>query len=163
MMNNKSNNKMTDKQQNIDKLTQYILSKFNYGDVLYYEDVERLIGAERGEYEYVYTVAQAKNTLMMYGIVLTPVINAGYRILHPKEVTDYIVNKHLLKSVAILDKGKNILHYTDRKALSREEQERINNVENFISEIQKHNEDQIIMNESILLSVARQKELNNGD
>ena len=154
-----NNNKMTSKQQNIEKLAQYILTRFNYGDTLYYEDVERLIGAERGEYEYVYTLAQAKNMLITYGMVLVPVINEGYRVLHPKEITDHVVNKYLLKSVATLDKGRTILHYTDREALNDIEQTRVDTVEKYIAEIQKHNEDQIVMNNSILLSVARQKEL----
>lgn len=153
------NNKMTSKQQSIDKLVQYVLSRFNYGDTLYYEDVERLVGADRGDYEYVYTLAQAKNTLITYGIVLTPVINEGYRILHPREITDYVVNKHLLKSVATLDKGRTILHYADRDKLSKEEKDRIDSVEIFMAELQKHSEDSIVMHNSILISAARQKEL----
>ena len=100
----------------------------------------------------------AKEALIEYGYVLKPVVNEGYKVLHPREITDYVTKKNLVSSLSKLEKGCRILHYTDRNELTDTEKERLQTLEKFILELHRDNENKILTIQ-FQLNEARAKEL----
>ena len=147
------------REQEVLNLATHIIGNYSYEDIIPYREIERLIGIDRESGAFMYVMAQVKNIVMNYGLVLICVADEGYKILAPNQVADYVVNRFLIKSVAMLDKGRNILHYVNRNDLTKEEKEKADRIETFIAELQKNNEDKI-MSENLLISNARLKELN---
>lgn len=137
----------------------HIIGNYNYEDIIPYNVLERLAGIDRESGAFMYIMAQVKNMVVNYGVVLICVADEGYKILAPNQVADYVVNRYLIKSVAMLDKGKNILHYVNRNDLTENERQKADKIEKFIAELQKNNEDKI-MSENLLMSNARKLELN---
>ena len=124
-----------------------------------YSELERLAGVDRESGAFMYVMAQVKNIVTNYGIVLVCIADEGYKILAPNQIADYVVNKYLIKSVGMLDRGRNIVHYINRNDLTNEEKAKADKIEKFIAELQKDNEDKIAK-ENLLISNARIKELN---
>lgn len=137
----------------------HIIGNYNYEDIIPYNLLERLSGIDKETSGFMYVMAQVKNILTNYGIVLVCIADEGYKILAPNQISDYVINKYLIKSVSMLDRGRNIVHYINRQDLTKEECEKADKVEKFIAELQKDNEDKIAR-EGLLLSNARVKELN---
>lgn len=137
----------------------HIINNYTYEDIIPYKELERLAGLDKESGAFMYVMAQVKNMIVNYGIVLICVADEGYKILAPNQIADYVVNKYLIKSVAMLDKGKNIVHYINRNDLTENERQKADKIEKFIAELQKNNEDKI-MSENLLISNARIKELN---
>ena len=152
------NNKVSRESVVLDIAT-HIIGNYNYEDTIPYNVLERLAGIDRESGAFMYIMAQVKNIVTNYGIVLICVADEGYKILAPNQVADYVVNRYLIKSVAMLDKGRNVLHYVNRNDLTNEEKAKADKIEKFIAELQKDNEDKIA-SEGLLISNARVKELN---
>lgn len=153
-----SNIKKSREQEVLD-LVKYILDNYGYEDTIYYKDIERLTRIDRESGAFMYIMAQVKNILTNYGIVLICIAEEGYKILAPNKVADYVVNRYLIKSVAMLDKGRTVLHYVNRNDLTKTEREKADKIEAFIDELRKDNENKI-MSENLLMNSARIKELN---
>lgn len=147
------------REQEVLNVATHIIGNYNYEDIISYKELERLTGIDRESGAFMYVMGAVKNIVMNYGLVLICVADEGYKILAPNQVADYVVNRYLMKSVAMLDKGKNILHYVNRNDLTREERAKADKIEAFMAELQKNNEDKI-MSENLLMSNARIKELN---
>ena len=137
----------------------HIIGNYNYEDVIPYSVIERIAGIDRETSGFMYIMAQVKNIVTNYGIVLICVADEGYKILAPNQIADYVVNKYLIKSVGMLDRGRNIVHYINRNDLTNEEKAKADKIEKFIAELQKDNEDKIA-SEGLLISNARVRELN---
>jgi hypothetical protein len=137
----------------------HIIGNYNYEAVIPYNVLERISGIDKDTSGFMYVMAQVKNILTNYGIVLVCIADEGYKILAPNQISDYVINKYLIKSVGMLDRGRNIVHYINRNDLTKEECEKADKVEKFIAELQKDNEDKIA-SEGLLLSNARVRELN---
>ena len=137
----------------------HIIGNYNYEAVIPYSELERLAGVDRESGAFMYVMAQVKNIVTNYGIVLVCIADEGYKILAPNQIADYVVNKYLIKSVGMLDRGRNIVHYINRNDLTNEEKAKADKIEKFIAELQKDNEDKIAK-ENLLISNARIKELN---
>lgn len=137
----------------------HITGNYNYEAVIPYSVLEKIAGIEKETSGFMYIMAQVKNILTNYGIVLVCIADEGYKILAPNQITDYVVNKYLIKSVGMLNRGRNIVHYINRNDLTNEEKAKADKIEKFIAELQKDNEDKIAK-ENLLISNARIKELN---
>lgn len=147
------------REQEVLNMATHIINYYKYEDVIPYKELERLTGIDRESGAFMYVMGAVKNIVMNYGLVLICVADEGYKILAPNQVADYVVNRYLMKSVAMLDKGKNILHYVNRNDLTKDEKEKADKIEAFMAELQKNNEDKI-MSENLLMSNARKLELN---
>ena len=147
------------REQEVLNVATHIIGNYNYEDIISYKELERLTGIDRESGAFMYVMGAVKNIVMNYGLVLICVADEGYKILAPNQVADYVVNRFLMKSVAMLDKGRTILHYVNRNDLTREEKAKADKIEAFIDELRKDNENKI-MSESLLMSNARIKELN---
>ena len=147
------------REQEVLNVATHIIGNYNYEDIIPYKELERLTGIDRESGAFMYIMASVKNIVMNYGLVLICVADEGYKILAPNQVADYVVNRYLMKSVAMLDKGRTILHYVNRSDLTKEEREKADKIEVFIDELRKDNENKI-MSENLLMSNARKLELN---
>lgn len=147
------------REQEVLNVATHIINCYKYEDTIPYRELERLTGIDRESGAFMYIMGAVKNIVMNYGLVLICVADEGYKILAPNQVADYVVNRYLMKSVAMLDKGKTILHYVNRNDLTKEEKEKADKIESFMAELQKNNEDKI-MSENLLMSNARKLELN---
>lgn len=141
------------------KLAEYIKTNYNYGMRVPYTFIEDILGIDRFNTMFFYLMSLTKEILIEQGYVLVAEINEGYRILEPKEVENYVIRKHLMKSVDVMEKGRKTLHYTPRTQLNNEQKEKLDTLESFISELHKDNEDKIIK-ANYYLNEAKVKELN---
>ena len=147
------------REQEVLNVATHIIGNYNYEDIISYKELERLTGIDRESGAFMYVMGAVKNIVMNYGLVLICVADEGYKILAPNQVADYVVNRYLIKSVAMLDKGRTILHYVNRNDLTKTEREKADKIEAFIDELRKDNENKI-MSENLLMNSARIKELN---
>lgn len=141
------------------KLAEYIKTNYHYGMRVPYTFIEDVLGIDRFDTMFLYLMSLTKEILIEQGYVLVAEINEGYKILEPKEVANYVIRKHLMKSVDVMEKGRKMLHYTPRTQLNKEQKEKLDTLERFISELHKDNEDKIIK-ANYYLNEARVKELN---
>lgn len=143
------------------RLAEYIRANYHYGMRVPYNFIEDVLGVERYDTMFLYLMSLTKEILIEKGYVLVAEINEGYRILEPQEVGNYVIRKHLMKSVDVMEKGRKMLHYTPRTQLNNEQKEKLDTLESFISELRKDNEDKIIK-ANYYLNEAKVKELNRG-
>ena len=136
-----------------------ILRDFTYESIIPYEYLEAIIGYEKGEIAFSAILGAIKEYLVEFGYVLKPVVNEGYEVLHPRDVADFVMNRHLVGSLSKLNKGCRILHYVDRKSLNKEEKQRLESLEQFLIELEHDNENKIIAIQ-YQINEARAKELN---
>lgn len=141
------------------RLAEYIKANYHYGMRVPYTFIEDVLGVERYDTMFLYLMSLTKEILIEKGYVLVAEINEGYRILEPQEVGNYVIRKHLMKSVDVMEKGRKMLHYTPRTHLNNEQKEKLDTLESFISELRKDNEDKIIK-ANYYLNEAKVKELN---
>ena len=136
-----------------------ILRDFSYESIIPYEYLEAIIGYERGEIAFSAILGAIKDYLVEFGYVLKPIVNEGYEVLHPRDVADFVINRHVMGSLSKLSKGCRVIHYVERKVLNKEEKSRLENLEKFLLELEQDNENKIIAMQ-FQLNEARAKELN---
>ena len=136
-----------------------ILRDFSYESIIPYEYLESIIGYERGEIAFSAILGEIKDYLVEFSYVLKPVVNEGYEVLHPRDVADFVMNRHIVGSLTKLTRGCRVLHYVDRKALNKQEAKRLEDLEKFLLELERDNENKIIAIQ-YQINEARAKELN---
>ena len=135
-----------------------IIRDFSYEDIIPYQYLENLFDCDKNDMSFGLLMGFAKEALVEYGYVLKPIINEGYKVLHPREIADYVTRKNLVSSLNKLEKGCKILHYADKKQLNKAEKERLEKLEKFILELHHDNENKILTIQ-YQLNEARAKEL----
>lgn len=151
-----------DRREEVERIVEYIITHYNYGDTIQHKQLERLIGAEQGELEYAYLLASVKNELITYGCVLTPVVNEGYRILYPNEIAREVYKKYAKSSLARLEKGLMIMSHIDTSTLTQEEKQQFDDIEKIVQKMRISSENSLLEAQFIIGDVKR-KELNGGE
>lgn len=136
-----------------------ILKNFYYESIITYDYLESMIGYNKEEIQFSAILGAIKEALIEYSYILKPMVNEGYKVLHPKEIGEYVMGRNLVGALAKLDKGVKILHYTDRTVLDVQERERLEELEKFATKLFTENENQILTVQ-LKLNYARAKELN---
>lgn len=143
----------------VEEYSKKILKDFKYNDLIPYTYLENLIGYEKHEMAFAVILQLIKNTLIKSGYVLRVSINQGYKVLHPSEIADYVMNKYIQGSLNKLGKGYEILSHTNRDILNNEQKEFLDQLTTFAIRLYDDNKSKI---DTIHLkfNIARTKQLN---
>ena len=148
----------TDRKEEINNICEYILTHYNYGDVVTYHTLEKLVGFTREEIFFGYTMAQVKKELVEYGCVLSAVLGEGYRILLPNEIAKEVYKRYAKASLKKLGAGLKIMEHIDQDLLSEEERQQFNEIQKVVAGMYRSSENSLLQAQYILGN-ARRKEL----
>lgn len=138
-----------DRREPIDYAVDKILQK-QYGDMISYKELEKWMGFERNEGMLLVLMSCVKDRLIEYGYVLRNVFNEGYQILHPNEIAEEVIQKHLKQSNRKLDRAVRIMKCADRNILSKEELKFFKQVENIVVNSYEYSENMLFEAQAVL-------------
>ena len=73
-------------------------------------------------------MARVKNILIDYGYVLKTIVNVGYYILKPKQISGYCYHTYMRRTENLLEKSNRILQHTETYRLSTDRKKEYNEV-----------------------------------
>lgn len=123
--------------EDINKVVSYINTYYNYGDLIYKNSIESLLGIDSDTPVYFYIMSKTKEKLLELNKVLVTVTNEGYKILEPNEITDYVLYNKLPKLKYNIKNSKNILKATPTQLLNKKELEYYQSVYDTLENITK--------------------------
>jgi len=150
--------KNIDRKQQVEDIVDKIITTKDYGEILSYEYLEALTGYERYDIGFTVILAMVKELLVEYGYVLKSIINEGYKILNPGEISEHVIQTHLKQSTNKLGKALRIMQYTNKSYLNKEELAFFNKVESLLGNTFTYNEDSLLSAQAMLNEV-KMKEL----
>ena len=99
----------------------YIKEK-GYGAVIGYEELGNIFGLsindELSFHRLKTVVSHLKPILIEHGIVLKTILNVGYYILKPKQISGYCYHTYIRRTQNLLQKSEKILNHVDLSELS---------------------------------------------
>lgn len=146
-----------DRREGIERVVEHIITNYNYGDTITYKQLERVMGIDAEELEFSYNMIAIKNELILYGCVLTSVVNEGYRILNPNEIAGEVHKKYGMASLNKLKKGLLIMEHTDQGQLNEEEKEQFLGLQSILGSLVKSNEDNLLKAQYIIGETKRKE------
>lgn len=109
--------------QRISELIEYILNS-EYGTTIEFSKVASIlhynIEDEKELRKFRSTMARVKNILIDYGYVLKTIVNVGYYILKPKQISGYCYHTYMRRTENLLSKSNRILQHTKTYDLSQD-------------------------------------------
>lgn len=109
--------------QRISELVDYILEQ-EYGTTIDFSKAAYIlkynIEDEKEEKKFKSTMARVKNILIDHGYVLKTIVNVGYYILKPKQISGYCYHTYMRETENLLAKSSRILQHTETYRLSNE-------------------------------------------
>lgn len=135
-----------------------IITTKTYGDVLSYEYLVQMLEEEVGTIGFAVSMSILKGELIKHGLVLSCLINEGYKILFPNEIAKEVLDKYVMKSVKSLEKGMAIMQYTDISTLTIAEANEFRTVSDMLDVIYKNSTDEVYKTQ-LLINEAKVKEL----
>ena len=114
-------------------LYEYIIPH-NYGDIIRYQEIERVTGAKRGASAYYSAIAKAKKMLEADGKMIVSIEGGDYRIIYPGDYTDAYKGE-VKRAFRRLKHGKKILDGAPTKDMTEEELQTYNRVYDFNSRL----------------------------
>ena len=110
---------------------EYIINK-GYGATILYEELGKIFSlsvTDELEFHKLKSVInKLKPVLIDYGIVIKTIINVGYYVLKPKQISGYCYHAYIRRTQKLLDKSANILNHVDLDKLSEIRMQEYNEV-----------------------------------
>lgn len=147
-----------EREKKIDGYVEDILTKYNYGDIITLDYLERLFDVRRDDVEFGYLTVRLKNQLIEVGCILSNVLGEGYKILFPSEVPLEVYRRYAKSGVNRFKKGLYILNSVDKKMLTEEEKKQFDLFENTLASLTINSENTLLSAQAILGEV-KMKEL----
>lgn len=99
----------------------YIVDK-GYGETILFEELGKIFNLSTTyEPDFIklkQVVGRLKPILIPYGIVLKTIVNVGWYILKPKQISGYCYHAYIRKTEKMLEKSERILSHVDQTKLS---------------------------------------------
>lgn len=129
----------------IKDIIEFIKTKYDYGQMIFYEDITRRIGLniEFEEHMKLFKrlMSKVKNALIDYSYILKSVNGKGYYILKPNQISSFTYRTYILKPQKSYEKAKRILERTDKtdfQKLDKEEHEDVSELNSQMIEISNY-------------------------
>lgn len=147
-----------EREKKIDSYVEDILAKYNYGDIITLDYLERLFDVRRDEVEFGYLTIRLKNQLIEVGCILSNIVGEGYKILFPSEVPLEVFRRYAKYGVNRFKKGLYILNSVDKSMLTEEEKNQFDSFEKTLATLTMSSENTLLTAQAILGEV-KMKEL----
>ena len=106
------------------KVIELILTK-EYGETVTYNELNAILQENINDYQgkvaFRRNMNKVKNELFSKGYVIRPILNVGYYILKPNQVSSYTYRNYIVRPINSFKKAKTILENTERKQLKGQE------------------------------------------
>lgn len=112
-----------------EKLADFI-SEMEYGSVIQYQDIERVINERRGSQKYYRYISKAKDILEDRGKAIKPVGKGSYQVLYPGDYTTAYAREVRIAKNHVRHGGK-IIKGAPVNDMSIDERQQLNNVTDF--------------------------------
>ena len=112
-----------------EKLADFI-SEMEYGSVIQYQDIERVINERRGSQKYYRYISKAKDILEDRGKAIKPIGKGSYQVLYPGDYTTAYAREVRIAKNHVRHGGK-IIKGAPVNDMSIDERQQLNNVADF--------------------------------
>lgn len=123
-MNNSKNGESIEK---INNLYAFISTK-KYGDIIYHEQIERILNVQKELSKYGIYLKQVKDKLVSDSKILKAIPKIGYQILKPNQVSSYTYRKYMQRALKSYDYSQFILDNLETNNLTTNRKEEYNDV-----------------------------------
>lgn len=103
----------------VDKLFNFISQK-KYGDIIYHNEIENVLGISREMRKYSGYLKMAKTRLIQKSFVLKSIPGVGYQVLKPNQVSGYTYRQYIKRSLNLYNYSELILDYLDTQNLTND-------------------------------------------
>ena len=102
----------------VNNLYMFFISK-QYGDIIYHNQVEKIIGISREMAKYNIYVKKAKDLAVSKHIILKGIPGIGFQVLKPHQVSGYAYRKYIKRALKMYDYSEFILNNVEENKLGK--------------------------------------------
>lgn len=116
------------------------LSTKKYGDIIYHNQIERVLGIAKELNKYNIYVKHVRDKLIEQSKILKPIPNVGYQVLKPNQVSSYTYRKFIQRSLKAYNYSQFILDNLETTNLSENRKDEYKDVKNLNKDLKQISE-----------------------